>query len=64
MTHMSRVYDSISLGAAVGVALDQVDSLRADLMAGTKTTEVIDELESILIGFKDDIEMAINRTND
>ncbi|OQY48324.1 MAG: hypothetical protein B6247_25255 [Candidatus Parabeggiatoa sp. nov. 2] len=64
MTHMSRVYNSISLGAAVGVALDQVDSLRAELVAGARSAEIIDELELILIGFKDDIEMATKQTYD
>ena len=64
MTHMSQVYNSISLGAAVGVALDQVDNLRADLVRGTTVIEAIEELESILKGFKDDVEMAINHPDD
>lgn len=55
MTHMSRVYNSISLGSAVGIALDRVDCLKVDLAAGKSVTEVLNDFESLLRSFKSDI---------
>jgi len=55
ITNMSRVYSSISLGAAVGIALDRVNSLKIEFAAGRELAETINEFESLLVAFKSDI---------
>jgi integrase len=62
ITHMSRVYSAISLGAAVGVALDRVDNLRAELANGIKAADILDEFESMLKAFQEDVGSSIDQS--
>lgn len=63
MTHMSRVYNTISLGAAVGVVLDRINGLKAGIDAGVSTAEMVNEFESVIMTFKQDLEAAIETTS-
>lgn len=60
ITHMSQVYSAISLGSAVGVALDRVDSLEARLNGVKDGSIFVEEFRAILNGFRDDVEASLD----
>ena len=60
VTHMSKVYNTINLGAAVGVALDRIDSIEERFFYLKDSAELIGEFRSILESFRLDISSSVD----
>ena len=57
--HMSQVHSTISLNAAVGVAMDRLDSLEAEAKAEHATlSELMEDFKDLIGAFRGDIEAA------
>ena len=56
LSHMDKAYSAVNLGAAVGVALDRLESLKQDAKTGeTTVAELLHEFEELIGVFQDDI---------
>jgi hypothetical protein len=59
ISNIQKVHNAISLNAAVGVAIDRLDSLEKEAIDGhASLAEMIDEFKNMVTALKVDIKMA------